>query len=109
MISSTMVEHSGVNKVLEVWGYYSHGRRLNTHHHVPAHHPGELQVLEGLEPGFYNKIDQEIEHLVYVNVKSDWVCAGNPQKTGRAVEFINNCVAVIDNSQELQGGEECAG
>ncbi len=37
----------------------------------------------------------------YVNVKSGWVCIGNPKKDGKAVEFINNCVAVVDNNQEL--------
>ncbi len=25
----------------------------------------------------------------------------NPQKSGEAVGFINNCVAVVDNNQEL--------
>jgi hypothetical protein len=45
MISLAVVEHSGVNKVVEVWGYDPHGRWLNTDHNVPAHNPGELQVL----------------------------------------------------------------
>lgn len=37
----------------------------------------------------------------YVNAKSGWICIGNPQSSGEAVEFIDNCVAVIDGKQEL--------
>jgi uncharacterized protein YbdZ (MbtH family) len=37
--------------------------------------------------------------LVHVNVKTGWVCIGNPEKKGNAVEFINNCVAVIDDKE----------
>ena len=38
---------------------------------------------------------------VYVNVHTGWVCIGNPEKKGNAVQFINNCVAVIDENKEF--------
>jgi hypothetical protein len=38
---------------------------------------------------------------VYVNIRTGWVCIGNPENKGNAVEFINNCVAVIDENKCL--------
>ena len=38
---------------------------------------------------------------MFINTESGWVCIGNPEAKGRAVEFINNCVAVINDNCEF--------
>ena len=59
-----------------------------------------LKVEHNLEYNFaYGIYDQDLP--VHVNEKSGWVCIGNPQKSEEAVEFIANCVAVLDASQKL--------
>ncbi len=67
---------------------------------VPNYKQGALRVEHNLEHGYaYGIYDEDLP--VYVNKRTGWVCIGNPKKSGEAVEFINNCVAVIDNNQEL--------
>ena len=95
-LNLTVVDHN----VVEVWGYCPHGGWLHTDHNVPMYAPGELQVLTDLEPGFSYRINDK-DWPVYVNIQTGWVCIGDPQKPGRAVEFIHNCVAVVDNNQNL--------
>ena len=101
MISLTVVDYCHVNKVVQVWGYCPHGGWLPTDHNVPIYAPGELRVLENLEPGFTHSINKEGEWPVYVNQRSGWVCIGSLTKSGDAVEFINNCVAVVGSKQNL--------
>ena len=38
---------------------------------------------------------------VFINPKTRWICIGNPQCQEGAVEFIDNCIGVIDGNQEL--------
>ena len=100
MVNLKVLQQNGANKIIEVWVFCPYGGWLRTSYHFPASLPGELCVLEDLECGLSYGINDE-EWPVYVNKKSGWVCIGNPQSTGEAVEFINNCVAVIDSNQEL--------
>lgn len=67
---------------------------------VPNYKQGTLKVKHNLEHHFAYGINDEA-WPVYVNVQTRWVCIGNSHSSGEAVEFINNCVAVVDNSQEL--------
>lgn len=100
MVNLTVLEHDGIHKVVEVWGYCPYGGWLRTRHNVPKSQPGALCVLEDLECGFSYGINNE-EWPVYVNTRTGWVCIGDPKSSGEAVKFITNCVAVVDNNQEL--------
>lgn len=61
---------------------------------------GNLKVTDNLAYGLSYRIREE-NFPVFVNPQSGWVCIGDPKRTGQTVEFINNCIAVIDNNQEF--------
>ena len=69
-------------------------------YHVPEYRKGTLRVEHNLEHGFAYGINDE-DLPVCINAETGWVCIGDPEKRGNAVEFINNCVAVIGNNKEF--------
>jgi hypothetical protein len=87
-------------KVVQVWGFSGYNEWVKSDCSVPQSKKGTLNVIDNLEYGLSYRIQQE-DFPVYVNSQTGWVCIGNPKKTGQAVEFINNCVAVIDSNQEF--------
>ena len=88
------------DKVVQVDGFCGLGAWMKSPIQVPNYKQGALRVEHNLEHGYaYGIYDEDLP--VYVNKRTGWVCIGNPKKDGKAVEFINNCVAVVDNNQEL--------
>jgi hypothetical protein len=88
------------NKVMQVDGFCGFSEWIKMRYQVPSYKQGALKVEHNLEHDYaYGIYDRDLP--VYVNGKSGWVCLGSPQQPGKAVEFIRNCVAVVDNSQEL--------
>ena len=43
----------------------------------------------------------DIDIPIFINPQINWICIGHPQKKGTAVEFIDNCIFVIDEKQEF--------
>jgi len=88
------------NKIINVGGFCGLDKSMKSNYQVPDYTSGSLRVEHHLEYGFAYGIndDDDYEYPVYVNVQTGWVCIGDPEKKGNAVEFINNCVAVIDDS-----------
>ncbi len=67
---------------------------------VPISLPGTLRVEHNLKLGFaYSVNDDELP--VHVDRFLGWVCLGDPTIRENAIEFISNCVAVIDRSGNL--------
>lgn len=97
MLTLTVIDY---NKIVEVSGFCPYGSWVKTNHSVPAHKRGLLKVIDKLEPGFDYTLNKE-EWPTYVNTQTRWVCVGDPGKTENAVEFINNCVAVIGSDGEF--------
>jgi len=59
-----------------------------------------LRIEHNFDFGFaYGINDGDLP--VNINAQTGWICIGNPEKKGNAVEFINNCVAVIDDNKEF--------
>ncbi|MDX2188245.1 MAG: hypothetical protein SFY32_00150 [Bacteroidota bacterium] len=87
-------------KVIQLNGFCGLKDNMKTESNVPENKKGVLMVLDNFKYGFAYGINKE-DLPVYVNVQTGWVCIGNPQKKGNAVEFINNCVAVIDDDNEF--------
>lgn len=88
------------NKVIQVWGFCPYGDWIKFDSEIISYKKGVLKVVDELEEGFSYRLNNE-DLPVYVNIKTGWVCIGNPDKKGNAVEFITNCVAVINNDCEL--------
>jgi hypothetical protein len=88
------------NKIVDLSGFCGLDKSMLSSFQTPEYRKGILKVEHNLNFGFAYGINDE-ELPVYVNVQSGWVCIGNPEKKGCAVEFINNCVAVIDINKEF--------
>jgi hypothetical protein len=73
---------------------------MKSNYQVPEFQKGILKVEHNLKYGFAYRINEK-DISVYVNTQTGWVCIGNPEKKGDTVEFINNCVAVIDDEKNF--------
>src|SRR5262249_3907913 len=89
------------SKVAQIWGFCPHSTWIKTDYNVPHHTKGLLKVVDDLEQGFSYKINREGEWPIYINQSTGWICIGHPENKGEAVEFMNNCVAVVDNHHKL--------
>lgn len=89
------------NKIVQVWGFCGLDKKMKSSYEVPERKKGVLKVLDDLPSGVGSFSINKEDVPMYVNVQSGWVCIGNPEKKGNAVEFINNCVAVIDDNRDF--------
>lgn len=87
-------------KVIQVWGFSGCNEWIKSDYLVPESRKGILKVIDDLEGGLSYRVGND-DIAIHVNTKTGWVCIGDPEKTGYAVEFINNCIAVIDGEQEF--------
>ena len=88
------------NKIVQVWGFCGFKEWIKSTYKVPKSKKGLLKVVDVLEFGFSYTVTKE-DFPMYVNPKTGWICVGSPEKSGKAVEFIENCVAVIDDNKEF--------
>lgn len=86
------------NHVVELRGYSPYESWIKSNCKAPILHQGILKVETLKEPGFSYRIDDK-EWPVYFNVDEGWVCIGSPEKCENSVEFISNCIAVIDQGK----------
>ena len=89
------------NRVVQILGFCGFATWIKTNHNVPEYKKGVLKVLDDLEVGVGSYSIRKEEFPVYVNTQTGWVCIGYPEKSGNAVEFINNCVVVINGDDEF--------
>jgi hypothetical protein len=88
------------SRVAQIDGFCGFGDWVKSDYEAPEYKRESLKVEHDLKNDFaYGVYDGDLP--TYVNTESGWICIGDPQKSGKAVEFINDCVAVIDTSQEL--------
>lgn len=86
--------------VVQVWGFSGYNEWKKSDCIVPQSRKGVLKVTDNLDYGLSYRVREE-DFPVFVNPQSGWVCIGDPKRTGQTVEFINNCIAVVDNYQEF--------
>ncbi len=90
-------------KVTQLGGFCGLNNKMKADCIVPQSRKGELKVLHPEK--YWDKAGahrlNKKDWSVVVNVQTGWVCIGNPVTKGDAVEFINNCIAVIDDDMEL--------
>jgi hypothetical protein len=65
---------------------------------VPPYNRGILSIKSRLESGLSYRINNR-EWPVYRNYKTGWTCIGDYQKSGIVIEFLNDCVAVINHEK----------
>ncbi len=89
------------NKIIQVLGFCGLAEWMKSDYIVPKSQKGILKVADNLEAGVGSYQVNKEDFPVYVNTQKGWVCIGDPEKSGNAVEFITNCVAVIGDNKEF--------
>jgi hypothetical protein len=89
------------NQIIQLSGFCSLPKLMNSNICTPDYSKGRLMIEHNQKPGFTFRIYEE-DQPVYLNNKSGWVCIGDPSKEGNAVEFIKNCLAVVDSDGNLK-------
>lgn len=82
------------NYVESLDGFCPYGSWISINLVVPEYKKGLLKVEADVEPGFSYRIN-DFEWPAYMN-QEKWVCIGNPQATGETLEFLQDCVAVVN-------------
>lgn len=88
------------NQVIQLNGFCGLLDYMNSNICVPEYSKGILKVEYNLKKGFAYGIYED-DLPVHLNTKTGWVCVGDPLKLGNAVEFIQNCIAVISDDGKL--------
>ncbi len=97
-LNLTVVDND--NKIVQLWGFCGLDEKMKSTYKVPEYKAGILRVVDDLEGGLAYRVNKD-ELPIYVNTRTGWVCVGDPDKKGNAVEFISNCVAVINSDNEF--------
>ena len=88
------------DRIIQLWGFCGFAEWLKSNYQVPEYKKGSLRIEHNLKYGFAYGIDEE-DWPIYANKSTGWICIGDPEKSEKAVEFINNCVAVVDDTGQL--------
>ena len=88
------------NRIIQLWGFCGLDKSMKSNYTVPEYRSGILKVEHNFKYGLADGINDE-DFPVYVNTQTGWVCIGEPEKLGNAVEFIDNCAAVIGIDKEF--------
>lgn len=91
------------NQIIQLWGFCGLGDWMIFNYTTPHYERGTLRIEKSYKKGFAYGINDD-ELPVFININTGWVCIGNPVDNpdeNKAVEFINNCVAVVNNKKEL--------
>jgi len=86
------------NKIIQITGFSPYGAWVKAGYSPPKYKMGELKVIDNLEPGFSYQVNK-VDWPIHVNVKNGWICIGDCRGNGEVVEFINDCVAVVENGE----------
>lgn len=99
LIINKISMHVSSNIIVNINGFCGLNKSMQSNIQVPKSKKGIIKVEHNLKFGFaysiFNNYDDEFPILI--NSKSGWVCIGDPNKKVEAVEFLKNCIAVIDN------------
>ncbi|WP_138483540.1 hypothetical protein [Dyadobacter bucti] len=101
LIVNKIALQASESKIVDLSGFCGLNKSMKSNFKVPESQKGILKVIDDLEGGIGSYSVNKEDLPVYVNTQTGWVCIGNPEKKGNAVEFIKNCVAVIDDDKEL--------
>lgn len=88
------------NVIVNVGGFCGLDKSMISDCEIPKYQKGILKVEHNLEYGFAYGVSEN-DLSIHVNIHTGWICIGSPEKKGHAVEFIKNCVAVIDDDKSL--------
>ena len=90
------------SKIIQLNGFCGLSEK-NLYYDVPKAKKGTLKLLHSekyiFSAGTAKLNDKDWK--TFINPQTGWACIGEPQRQGYTVEFIDNCIAVVDKNQEL--------
>jgi hypothetical protein len=90
------------SEVVCVSGFCSYKGWKQTDDTIKSHKAGSLTVLNGPDDSYaYRYSDSDNPFPIWFNPVTGWVCVGDSKAKTKGVEFIRNCVAVLNRSQDL--------
>src|SRR5260370_36844878 len=88
--------------IVYVWGYAPYLSWKPAILSPPSSQRAALVVVDTLlEPGIARELAAPGEKQGYVDINSGWVCIGDSNAQGEAIEFAPDCIAVINGGQLL--------
>jgi hypothetical protein len=89
-------------RVVYVWGYAPYlGWKLTSLNPPPSKRAALVVQDVRLEPGIARRLTAPEEKQGHVDIKTGWVCLGDPNAQGEAVEFASGCIAIVKDEQLL--------
>lgn len=89
-------------RVVYVWGYAPYVSWKPAVLTPPPSRRAALVVQDvRLEPGIARRLTAPGEKQGHVDINTGWVCLGDPNAQGEAVEFAPGCIAIIQDGQLL--------
>jgi hypothetical protein len=96
LVNDVQLEIDGENRVLFVWGLCPHTSWAALMQGAPPARPARLRVI-GLElqPGTSKRLNADARWRVSADRRSGWICLGDFQAAGEAIQFAPGAVAVL--------------
>ena len=88
------------NQVVHLSGFCGLRKDMKRNYDIPENKEGLLKVTGNFESGLCYRINKE-DWPVHINIHTGWVCIGNPTESFQSVEFIKNCVAVLNHKGNI--------
>jgi hypothetical protein len=88
------------SRIIQLSGFCGLSNSMKSDCQVPPFRKGVLSIQKNLTHGFAYGLN-DVEFPVQINTESGWVCIGDPKISNEAVEFIDNCVAVINEKEAM--------
>jgi hypothetical protein len=90
------------NRIIYVWGYAPYVSWKPAVLNPPLSKRATLVVVgTQLQPGVARELWAPGSKQGYVDVNTGWVCIGEPDTQGEAIEFALDCIAVLKGGQLL--------
>ena len=87
-------------KVIQIWGFCVLDKSNTTNFDVPNYKSGALNIVDSFKQGHAYAINN-VELIITINHHRRWICVGDPSVKDNGVEFMKNCIAVINENGQL--------
>lgn len=90
------------NRIGQIWGFGGGSKWEKSNIIPPSCKKGIVAVASELSENDYGLSHKLLDNVpITINTQTNWICYGDYQQTANAVEFIKNCIAVLNEENEL--------
>lgn len=90
------------NRIAQIWGFGGGREWVKSKISPPNSRKGILTVVSRLSEKDYGISHRLLDNIpITINTQTNWICYGDYQQRANAVEFLYNCIAVLNSENEL--------